>query len=229
MLLETNLELIDPRDKKTYYIQNTTTRRILTPMVESLFRLAADIHVSGVENLPATGGVVLASNHLTNFDVFPMQFVLPRLIFFMGKAELFNNPILDPVLRRLGGFPINRGARDEWALRYAASVLENEQVLGIFPEGKRSRGQGLHTGKTGAARLALTAGCPVVPIALDGTDRLFEHFPIRSRINITLGKPLTPEPQESPLALTDRIMYAIADLLPVHLRGVYTHKAPGFE
>jgi 1-acyl-sn-glycerol-3-phosphate acyltransferase len=229
MLFERNLELADPRDKKTYFLKNTTTRQILTPLVYRLFLLLSDIHVNGLENLPPTGGVILASNHLTNFDVFPMQFALPRLIFFMGKAELFNNPLLDPILRRMGGFPVHRGHRDEWALRHAASVLENGQVLGIFPEGKRSKGQGLHSAKTGAARLAIEAGCPVVPMGIKGTEGLFNEFPWRGAVHIRIGEPLIPDPYESPIALTDRIMYAIANLLPLNLRGVYAEKARGFE
>lgn len=229
MFIEEKLELADPRNQKTYFLNDNTTRRVFTRMVRGIFHLISTIQVEGVEHLPLTGGVVLASNHLTNFDVFPMQFALPRLIFFMGKAELFKNPVLDPVLRRLGGFPVNRGARDDWAMEYAASILDRGQVLGIFPEGKRSHGQGLHTAKTGAARLALRSGSPIVPMAVQGTDRLFEHFPRRSPIHIQMGEPIYPQPHQSSLALTDRVMYSIAEMLPLHLRGVYADKAKGFD
>jgi 1-acyl-sn-glycerol-3-phosphate acyltransferase len=225
MLLEKNLEYSDPRDRKTYYLENTTTRQVLTATTRAVFALMADLQVSGAENLPQTGPVVLASNHLTNFDVFPMQYVLPRLIFFMGKAELFNNPVLDPLLRRLGGFPVNRGVRDDWALQQAALILEKGLVLGIFPEGKRSKGRGLGPAKTGAARLAMEARCPVVPMGVEGTELIAKRFPRRSKVKIRVGPPLFPEPNENFQAFTTRIMYSVAELLPPDLRGVYA--SPG--
>jgi 1-acyl-sn-glycerol-3-phosphate acyltransferase len=228
MLYETELDFTDPRDRKKYYIEMTLTRRVVTPLAQALFSIMGELHCSGVENLPETGSVVLAANHLTNFDVFPMQFVLPRLIFYMGKAELFQNPFLDALLRRLGGFPVYRGARDEWALRQARRVLEQGQVLGIFPEGRRSKGRGLGPGKTGAAKLAIEMGCPIVPLAVTGTHTLFIRFPQRTDVTISLGKPIYTDSHDSPLGLTERVMFAIADLLPPELRGVYTHRDRGF-
>lgn len=182
------------------------------------------IEASGVEHLPKTGPAVLAANHLTNFDVFPMQFILPRPIFFMAKAELHDNPLLDAVLRQLGSFPVNRGVRDEWAFTHARQVLEHGQVLGIFPEGKRSAGAGLRPAKTGAARLAMDAGCPIVPLSISGTQVMFHRFPRRTHIRIRLGEPLIPTDDDTALSLTDRLMFALADLLPPGMRGVYSQK-----
>jgi len=218
----------DPRAEKRYYFANTLTRRFLTWLVKHLFRLIATIEQHGVENLPASGPVVLAANHLTNFDVFPMQFVLPRLIFYMGKAELFNNPVLDTLLRRLGAFPVQRGAKDQWAIQHAQKVLEHEQVLGIFPEGKRSKGHGLRAAKTGAARLALATSAPIVPLAVTGTHQMFKYFPKRCHVTITVGQPIYPQPDDTVLELTDKMMFAIAALLPKELRGVYAQRPPGF-
>ncbi len=119
-----------------------------------------DLRVNGEENLPSIGPIILAANHLSEFDMFPMQFSIPRPIFFMGKEELFRNPLLDLIIRNLGAFPVQRGARDEWAFQHALLVLEHDLVMGIYPEGTRSRGHGLLPAKTGAARLAIAAGCP---------------------------------------------------------------------
>jgi 1-acyl-sn-glycerol-3-phosphate acyltransferase len=229
MLFETDMGLVDPRDKKAYYLHMTSTRRIITAAIKYLFAGMGKIEVSGLENLPTGGPVILASNHLTNFDVFPMQLAINRPIYFMGKAELFKNPLLDALLRRLGGFPVYRGARDNWAMQHSRRVLEAGQVLGIFPEGSRSRGKGLRPGKSGAARLALETGCPIVPMGVDGSHRLFINFPKRSRVRICLGPPIYPKSHFSPLQLTDIIMYALADQLPEDLRGVYSKKAKGFE
>lgn len=186
------------------------------------------LNVHGTENLPTDGAVVLASNHVTNFDVIPMQLSLPRPIFFMGKANLFKVPLFEAVIRDLGAFPVYRGEKDEWALRHAARVLEHGQVLGMFPEGTRSQGKGLRVAKTGSARLALDANCPIVPMAVIGTDSFFKRFPQRTVVTIKLLPPILPKPGESPLALMDRVMFALAKELPEDMRGVYAEVPKGF-
>jgi 1-acyl-sn-glycerol-3-phosphate acyltransferase len=158
-----------------------------------------------------------------------MQFALPRPIFFMGKAELFKNPIMDLFLRNLSGFPVNRGEKDQWAMRHAAKVLRYRQTLGMFPEGKRSKGKGLSVAKTGAARLAIDADCPIVLLAVTGSDKFFKRFPHRARVQIHLLPPLLPKLNETPLALTDRMMFTLARALPQEMRGVYAEAPSGFE
>lgn len=228
MTIEIDQLALDRRDQKHYYFSNTVTRRIITALARLVFSLFARLDVHGLENLPAQGGVVLAANHMTNFDVFPLQFVLPRLIFFMGKEELFRHPLMDAVLRRLGGFPVVRGAHDEWAIRHAQQILERGLVLGLFPEGKRNLGKGLAPAKTGAARLAISTGCPIVPVAIDGTQRLFKRFPGRVTVTFTLGRPIYPMQAESTLELTDALMFTIAGMLPADLRGAYARRPEGF-
>ena len=214
----------DPRNNKRYYFDTTPFRRVLTPTLRQLFKLVAKIQTRGTEHLPASGPVVLAANHLTNFDVLPMQFSISRPVFFMAKAELHQNPLFDAMIRKLGAFPVQRGQRDDWALRHAQRVLEHNQVLGIFPEGTRSKGKGLHSAKTGAARLAIAANCPIVPMALTGTDLIPKGFPRRVLVTITTGAPLFPRRGETALGLTDRLMFTLAELLPPELRGVYAER-----
>ncbi len=228
MSSETPLDTPDRRDQLKYYFEYTPFRRVATPTLRLLFGVVATMRVSGVENLPIKGPVVLAANHQTNFDVFPMQFALPRPIFFMAKAELHRNPLLDAALRQLGAFPVERGARDEWAMRHAQKVLEHGQVLGIFPEGTRSKGHGLRPAKTGAARLAIAVGCPIVPMVIQGTLRMFHGFPKRTPVEITLGEPFFPLHAETALALTDRLMFTLAEMLPLDQRGVYAERPLGF-
>jgi 1-acyl-sn-glycerol-3-phosphate acyltransferase len=218
----------DPREKKKYYLVDTPQRRAMIVIVRSLFKLVMKMEVVGLENFPRQGPVILAANHVTNFDVFPMQFALPRPIFFMGKAELFRNPLLDIFLRNLSGFPVNRGEKDLWAMRHAAKVLKYGQVLGMFPEGKRSKGKGLTVAKTGVARLAIDMDCPIVLVAVTGSDRFFKRFPHRTRVRIEFLPPLLPKTGESPLALTDRLMFTLAQSLPEDMRGVYAEMPRGF-
>ena len=118
-----------------------------------------------------------------------MQMQIQRPLFFMAKAELHRNPIMDAALRSLGAFPVYRGERDEWAIRHAHKVLEHGQVLALFPEGTRSKGKGLRSGKTGAARMALQMNCPIVPLGVIGTHRMFKRFPRRSPIQMRHGRP----------------------------------------
>ena len=197
-------------------------------LVRSIFVPILKLDVQGLGNLPPEGAAILVANHVTNFDVFPMQFALPRVIFFMGKADLFKNPIMDVLIRNLSGFPVNRGEKDLWAMNHALKVLRHGQVLGMFPEGARSKGRGLSVAKTGSARLAIEAGCPIVPMTILGSDRFFRRFPRRTRVLISILPPLTPEHGENPLALTDRMMFTLARALPEEMRGVYAELPPGF-
>lgn len=218
----------DERDRQRFYFAMTPTRQAVTVVATFLLRLIMRLTVSGLENFPLQGPVIVAANHVTSFDVFPMQLALPRPIFFMGKAELFRNPLVNWLFRNLGAFPVRRGERDAWAIEHARKVLEHGQTLGMFPEGTRSRGGGLAVAKTGTARLAIETGSPIVPMAIVGSDRFFKGFPRRAAVSVRLLEPLLPGPDETPLALTDRLMFTLAQALPAHMRGVYAERPKGF-
>ncbi|HQX16151.1 MAG TPA: lysophospholipid acyltransferase family protein [Anaerolineales bacterium] len=218
----------DSRARRKYYLEETPQRRALMSLLRAVFYGIMKMEILGSENLPREGAGIVAANHVTNFDVFPMQFSLPRPIFFMGKAELFKNPIMDLALRNLGAFPVTRGDKDMWAMRHASKVLKQGQWLGMFPEGTRSKGKGLTVAKTGTARMAIEAGCPILPMAIIGTDKFFKQFPRRAHVNVSILPPLTPMENESPLALTDRLMFTLAQALPISMRGVYASLPEGF-
>jgi len=225
----TEVAFLDPRDKLFFAFRTTWFRRFVVFILGTFFKLIMRLEGRNLENLPADGAVVITSNHVTNFDVIPMQLSMPRPIFFMGKASLFKIPIFEAALRNLGAFPVYRGEKDEWALRHAARVLENGQVLGMFPEGTRSKGKGLGVAKTGSARLALDANCPIVPMAVINTDNFFKRFPHRTCVTIKFLPPILPKPAETPLALMDRVMFALARELPEDMRGVYAEMPKGFK
>jgi 1-acyl-sn-glycerol-3-phosphate acyltransferase len=218
----------DPRDAKTYCFRMTPLRAAITQFARLALPLVAHVSVEGNHHLPASGPVIMAANHMTNFDVFPIQLNLSRPIFFMAKAELFENTFSDFLYRQLGAFPVWRGEKDEWALRHARQVLERGLVLGMFPEGKRSKKSGLSPAKTGTARLALSFGCPILPAALLGTREMFRRFPRRTEIRLQFGSPIYPRPGESALGLTDRLMFYIGEMLPSEARGAYTSHPDGF-
>ena len=219
----------DPRDRKKFYFADKAQRRALVAFARLLFSTFMEMDVKGLEHFPERGAVVVTANHVTNFDVFPMQFALPRPIFFMAKTELFKFPLMDVLLRNLSAFPVNRGEKDMWAMRHASKILNHGLPLGMFPEGTRSKGRGLAVAKTGAARLAIEANCPILPVAVTGSDNFFKRFPRRARVQVIVLPLLMPEPGESPLSLTDRLMFTLARALPLEMRGVYTEVPAGFH
>jgi 1-acyl-sn-glycerol-3-phosphate acyltransferase len=184
------------------------------PVVKVGFRLRA----RGKENLPDRG-FVLAANHTSNFDPWPLGIPLypRRMLRFMAKSELFN-PILKPILVRGGAFPVRRGEADIEAIRRAVELVREGEIVVMFPEGTR-RKKGLRKrhqprAHTGAARIALAADAPLVPAAIKGTDRLSRLGPLRVaygtpvRLDDLRGTEIGPAAREA----TDRLMTAIAEL-----------------
>jgi 1-acyl-sn-glycerol-3-phosphate acyltransferase len=180
--------------------------------------------IVGAENIPKTGGIIIASNHLSLLDVPLLGFAIGREARFPAKPELFSHPLLSRFLLALGGFPITRGEGDRKAISFSEQVLLQGGVLGIFPEGTRSRDGALHPFHRGVALLAMSAGVPIVPAAIQGSDRSFPPgalFPRPARIVISFGLPEWPDPissdpskkKEASLLLTKRIHEDVSRLL----------------
>lgn len=212
---------LDARDNQRFVFHETDVRRAALAIARVVFEPLMKLLVDGLENVPAEGSFVLASNHVSNCDVFAMQLAMPRTIFFMAKAELFRFGPIGVLLRDFGAFPVYRGEKDTWAFQHARRVLEAGQVLGMFPEGHRSKGRGLLLAKTGTARLAIEAGCPILPMTVMGSDRVPRAFPHRPPVRVSFLPPMHPRPGESPESLTDRLMFTLAAALPASMHGVY--------
>jgi 1-acyl-sn-glycerol-3-phosphate acyltransferase len=186
------------------------------PVLYGLFRLRA----RGRENLPASGGYILACNHLSNLDPWPLGLPLwpRRWLRFMAKAELYWWPARY-VLDGVGAFPVRRGAGDVEAVETAVDLAHEGHVVVMFPEGTR-REKGLvkrHEARprSGAARIALEAGVPLVPAAVAGTDRLLRLGALR----VAYGAPVEigdlraiEDPRQAAQEATDRLMTRIAQL-----------------
>ncbi len=136
-----------------------------------VFRRLWPTEIEGLENIPAHSGAILCPNHLSVFDSFLLPAVLPRPVIFVGKAEYLDDWKTRRLFPALGMIPIERGAgrRTEPALDAARSVLAHGGLFGIYPEGTRSRSTNLHKGHTGAARLAIGTGAPIIPVGIIGT------------------------------------------------------------
>jgi 1-acyl-sn-glycerol-3-phosphate acyltransferase len=184
------------------------------PAVFGAYRLDA----RGLDHLPPDGGFVLAANHTSSFDPWPLGMPLwpKRQLYFMAKAELFY-PVLGHLLRGAGAFPIRRGERDLEAVTTAVEICRRGDVVAMFPEGTR-RSKGLvkkhqHRPRTGSARIALTAGVPLVPAAIKGTDRLARL----ARLHVAYGEPvpvddLEPGTPHANQVATERLMERIYEL-----------------
>ncbi|MCP5029820.1 MAG: 1-acyl-sn-glycerol-3-phosphate acyltransferase [Actinomycetia bacterium] len=166
--------------------------------IRPLFSFAWRVHVEGLENLPASGPAILAPNHTSVFDSFVLPTVLPRRITYVGKAEYLDDWKTRYIFPALGMIPIDRrGGKDSMAaLDAAASVLERDELFGIYPEGTRSRSGNLHKGHTGPARLSLRTGAPIVPVGLIGTRAIQppdQPLPTPLRpVVVKFGRPVDP-------------------------------------
>jgi 1-acyl-sn-glycerol-3-phosphate acyltransferase len=185
------------------------------PVLKLLFRLRA----TGTENVPASGGLVLAANHLSNFDPWPLAipFFPRRFLRFMAKAELFWFP-LGLVIAAGGGFKVKRGEQDEEAIATAVALARAGNSVVMFPEGTR-RTKGLRKKhearwRSGAARIALEAGVPLVPAGIAGTDRLARLGRLRVAYGppIELGDLRELPPGKAARMATDRLAEAVAEL-----------------
>lgn len=139
-----------------------------------MFRVLFRTEAIGLEHIPQSGPVVLCSNHISLFDPPFMGSPVKRIVHYMAKEELFRVPVLGPIIKRVGAFPVKRGGVSKESIKRAIQILKDGHVLGIFPEGTRGNTGGM--GKKGAASLALRSGAAVIPVAIVGDYKLFKKM-----------------------------------------------------
>jgi 1-acyl-sn-glycerol-3-phosphate acyltransferase len=182
-------------------------------------RVVYRIEVAGGDRIPERGPCILVSNHESMSDPFILGVVTERMIRYMAKAELWSNPVSARAMEGLGGFPVDRGSGDAAALGRGAQLLEQGEVLGIFPQGT-SRAFHRRPFHRGAARLALATGSPLVPVCMIGTERI---LPTRARhsfrfpkVKILVAGPIQVERARPTMAaakaLTRRLEEALTEL-----------------
>jgi 1-acyl-sn-glycerol-3-phosphate acyltransferase len=193
-----------------------------------LFRVVWRPVITGREHIPATGPVILASNHLSFIDSIVIPLAVPRRVVFLAKAEYWEGRSLASLPRRLffrtfGAVPVQRDQQGDAqvSLDLARQVLARGDAFGIYPEGTRSRDGRLYRGRTGVGWLALASGAPVVPVGLVGTDRvqpIGATFPRVHRVRVAFAPPVRPEdyaglpPGRARREITDAVMDAVAVL-----------------
>ena len=210
--------------------------RFVPPIAKAIWRPK----VTGLEHVPTSGAVILASNHLSFIDSTMIPVVVPRTVVFLAKSDYFTGSVVKGALIRawfegLGMLPVDR--EDSKAaiasLDTALEVLGRGEAFGIYPEGTRSRDGRLYRGRTGVAHLALTSGAPIVPVGLRGTQDLQPvgaRFPRLAPVSVAFGPPIAPDgydgmpPGRARRELTDRVMAAIGELSGQETAGVYNER-----
>lgn len=201
-----------------------SAKAVVAPAIRLLWRP----RISGVENVPRTGGFLIVSNHLANVDSFLIPLALPRPVRYVSKDDFWKKPGLKGRIIRwfftaVDAVPLDREALSSGrgALDAGLTILREGDGFGIYPEGHRSKDGLLHEGRPGAAWLALESGCPIVPVGLKGTELLFRDgwWPKPGLVTIRIGTPFTvddiaPEQPKGARrrAVTTRIMDEIQAL-----------------
>jgi len=210
---------------------------VVPPVLRAIWRPV----VEGADNIPMTGPVLLASNHLAFVDSVAIPAVVPRKVVFLAKAEYFTGTGVKGRLMRAwfeatGMVPVDRSdtrsAID--SLDIALEVLGKGEAFGLYPEGTRSRDGRLYRGRTGVAQLALVSGAPIVPVGLIGTERLQpvgSRLPRLAKVTIRFGEPIHVAgryegvpPGRARREITDKVMTEIQRLSGQQTAGVYNER-----
>ncbi len=206
--------------------------RFAIAVVRLLCRILLRWSVYGTERVPSEGPLLLVANHVHLADPLLLVLAFPRKVSFMAKEELFRYPYIGRLLRDAGMLPVARAGelqqkRD--VMRQAENSLCRGQVLGLFPEGRRSRSGILLQGKPGAAMLASHTGAPMIPVVIQGTEQIRGKWwwLRRPKVTISIGDPFCLEVRDGRMSrsetgrLTTTIMFQIAEMLPPERRGHY--------
>ena len=180
-----------------------------------------DIHTTGAENIPLSGPAVIATNHVGYLDfvfVGAAARERKRLVRFMAKAEVFKHKIAGPLMRGMKHIPVDRFGRASQAIDDAVAALRRGEVVGMFPESTISRSFVPAAGKTGAARMAMQAGAPLIPGAVWGTQRILtkgrpKNFQRDVVVTVTLGEPIPYDANDDPEKVTIELMQRIEELV----------------
>ena len=204
-------------------------RKLIDALLHLLYFALLKLEVSGVENVPLTGPLILMMNHIDALDPFIVVGVFPRPVTPMSKIEVFDIPLIGILTQAYGAIPIRRGQVDKGAVRQAFQVLLKGGVLLVAPEGTRSPTHDLQRGKEGMALIAARTGAPIIPVGITGTEDAGRYWQRLRRVpvRIFIGEPFRLDPGGKQLrrpllrAMTDEAMYQLAATLPPAYRGVY--------
>jgi len=226
-----------PAEEQTYSLEIRGWYRVARGIVGILLHILARIEIEGREHIPQEGPFLLVTNHLHWLDPPLLSVVFPHRPYVFAAEKWERHWFLGPFLRSLGAIFVRRGEVDRKALRQALGVLTSGGVLGLAPEGTRSKTGTLQRGRSGAAYMAYRAGVPLLPVVATGQERVFASLRRlrRATIRVVYGPMFEPPSVEGKAsahkvhAFSHEIMYRLAAMLPPEYRGVYedvTEKRP---
>ena len=202
--------------------RKTLVYRLVAGLLTFLSFVMYRPRVTGKENIPLVGPVLIAPIHRSNVDFAFTLFISPRKVFFMAKDSVFRVPILGTLLLHLGAFPIKRGTADRESMALAEEVLRRGHALVLFPEGTRKEGRSVAQLRDGAMFVAARTGATVVPVGVGGSEKAMppgKKLPRPARIRIVVGEPIAPPSGEGRVARS--AITAKSEELRVELERVY--------
>ena len=202
--------------------RKTLVYRLVAGLLTFLSFVMYRPRVTGKENIPLVGPVLIAPIHRSNVDFAFTLFISPRKVFFMAKDSVFRVPILGTLLLHLGAFPIKRGTADRESMALAEEVLRRGHALVLFPEGTRKEGRSVAQLRDGAMFVAARTGATVVPVGVGGSEKAMppgKNLPRPARIRIVVGEPIAPPSGEGRVARS--AITAKSEELRVELERVY--------
>jgi 1-acyl-sn-glycerol-3-phosphate acyltransferase len=208
--------------------RRTFTYRVCAGLVSGLSKVLFRPTVTGAENIPLEGPVIIAPIHRSNVDFALTLFISKRKVFFMAKDSLFKVPLLGPLITHLGAFPIHRGSADRESMAHSEAVLRQGHALVLFPEGTRKEGRGVAPLHDGAMFVAARTGAKIVPVGIGGSDRAMPKgakLPRPAKIRIVVGVPIDPPSSEGRVARS--ALNAKSEELRVALEKVYLESLRG--
>jgi len=197
-------------------------------VADLLILLFTGLKVEGRENIPEQGGFLLVGNHLSVGDPVFLGAKTGRPVMFMAKGELYKNRLLSCIVRSFGSFPVERGKFNRAAVIKSHEILQQGKILGMFPEGRRSKVNMMQKAQYGAAMIAAHNHCLIIPVGIYGSERIrgFKWIFSRPKIVMRFGKGFKLENNDTGHRIdlekyTDTIMMHIAELIPAEYRGYY--------
>lgn len=208
--------------------KKTPVYRVIAVIVVGLSKILFRPTITGREHIPLHGPVLIAPIHRSNVDFAFTLFMSKRKVFFMAKDSLFHVPLLGPLVRHLGAFPIRRGSADRDSMALAEEVLRRGYALVLFPEGTRKEGRAVRPLHDGAMFVAARTGATVVPVGIGGSDRAMPKgakLPRPAKIRIVIGTPIAPPVSEGRVARS--AVAAKSEELRQELETVYWQSLDG--
>jgi 1-acyl-sn-glycerol-3-phosphate acyltransferase len=217
-------------EAKTYSLKMRGWYRVLRAVIRFLLKLLCRVQVEGVECIPGEGPYLLITNHLHWLDPPMIMAFYPHRAYLFAAEKWEDNWFLGPLFRSLDAIFVQRGEVDRKALRQALAVLEGGGVLGMAPEGTRSKTGAMQKGRSGAAYMAYRAHVKLVPVVTWGQKKAFASWRRfrRAPVHVVFGAPFGPPAIEGKAsaaqvhAFSEEIMYHLAAMLPAEYRGVYS-------